>query len=114
MMQAYKIVEKVSDGEYKFLFHGRRSSFQDGAVLTAEKKMVYEAYNKKTGNKIMYLSGIHVIETEELCRQYMKRFKDQSKKTIILCEATGCTKKPNGRPGVLLADQIEVLKELQV
>jgi hypothetical protein len=111
-VETYKIVEKVSDGVYKFLFHDRRRIIKDGDTIHAEKKMVYEAYNKKTGNKILYESGIHVIETAELCRKYLKRFKDRSNKTIVVCDARFTTKKPNGNPGVLLADQVTFLREL--
>lgn len=111
-MIAYKIVESVGEGVYKYLFHNRRVILRDGTTLIAEKKMVYESYNKD-GTKKLYLSGIHVIETEELCKKYLKRFKDTSNKTIIKCRAFGCTPKPNGNPGVLLADKVIILGEMR-
>ena len=110
-MITYKIVEKVEDGLYKYLFHDRRRRIKDGDTLIAEKKMVYESYNKD-GSKKLYMSGIHVIETEELCRKYLKRFKDTSTKTIIKCKAFDYVKKPKGNPGVLLADKVTVIEEV--
>jgi hypothetical protein len=110
-MIAYKIVEKLENNEYKFLFHNRKSSFKKGDNLKAIKKIVYESYDKKTRKKKLYLSGIHVIETKELCLKYLKRFKNLSNKTIILCEIKNWRRKPKGNPGVLLADSIKVIGE---
>ena len=59
----------------------------------------------------MYISGIHVIETLELCQNYLKRFKRQDNKIIVVCAATGCVPKPRGKKGVLLADEITILFE---
>lgn len=110
-MITYKIVEKVEEGTYKYLFHDRRKLLKNGDVLTAEKKMVYEAYNKD-GTKKLYLSGIHVIETEELCRKYLRRFKDASNKCIVKCKAFDFRPKPKGNPGVLLADKVTIIEEV--
>lgn len=110
-MITYKIVEKIGEGTYKYLFHERRNLLRDGDVLTADKKMVYESYNKD-GSKKLYLSGIHVIETEKLCRKYLRRFKDASNKTIVRCKADDCRPKPKGNPGVLLADRVTILEEV--
>lgn len=109
-MITYKIVEKV-EGGYKNLKHARRRIFHDGDVLIAEKRMVYEDYDDQ-GNKKLYLSGIHVIESEELCFSYLNRFKDQSNKTVIKCDAQNCRKKPNKGKGVLLADLVRVICEI--
>jgi len=112
-MLFYKIVEKnKATGRYKFLFHDRTKDFKVGDELIATKKMVYEAYNKKTKEKILYLSGIHVIETLDLCQKYLKRFKNKNNKTILKVQAFNFTKKPNGRPGVFLADKIEIIEEI--
>jgi hypothetical protein len=111
-MITYKIVEKIDNGKYKYLFHERRNLIRNGDTLIADKKMVYESYDKY-GNKKLYLSGIHVIETEALCRKYLKRFKDISNKVIITCHANGCRKKPKGNPGVLLADAITIIDEIR-
>ncbi len=110
-MITYKIVEKV-EGGYRNLKHGRRRVFRDGDILVAEKKMVYEDYDRD-GNKKLYLSGIHVIESAELCFSYLTRFKDQSNKTVVKCDARNCRKKPNRGKGVLLADLVRVLEELK-
>jgi hypothetical protein len=110
-MIAYKIVEKVENG-YKFLFHNRRNILKEGDVFIAEKKMVYESYDKLK-NKKLYLSGIHVVQTEKLCRKYLKKFKRKDNKTIIACEAFDVSKKLNGNEGVLLADKIIILNELK-
>jgi hypothetical protein len=110
-MIAYKIVEKTEDGNYKFLFHNRKTPLEFGKELQAEKKMVYESYNRD-GTKKLYMSGIHVVETPELCIKYLGRFKDSRNKTILVCEADGCVPKPKGNPGVLLADKIIPLREL--
>ena len=110
-MIAYKIVERISDSEYKFLFHDRKKLLKAGTKITAEKKMVYESYDKKTKKKNLYLSGIHVIKTKELCETYLKRFKNIEDKATIEVNAKGCRKKPNGREGVLLADKIVVIGE---
>jgi len=110
-MKTFKIVEKVEKGTYKYLFHSRKNLIKNGDTLVAEKKMVYESYDKN-GNKKLYMSGIHVIETEELCRKYFKKFKDHSNKTIVVCEAENYVPKPRGNPGVLLADRITVIEEV--
>ena len=110
-MVTYKIVEKTKDGNYKFLFHNRRTPIKFGNQIIAEKKMGYESYNKD-GTKKEYLTGIYVIESEELCIKYMKKFKNKKNKTILVCEAEGCAPKPRGNPGVLLADKIIPLREL--
>jgi hypothetical protein len=110
-MITYKIVEKTKDGKYKFLFHRRKTPIEIGRPIIAEKKMGYESYNKD-GTKREYLTGIHVIETEELCIKYLRRFKKQTDKTILICKAEGCSPKPRGNPGVLLADEIIPIKEL--
>lgn len=108
----YKIVEKVKDNTYKFLYHERRKTFKVGDTLNATKKMVYEAYNKKTKEKILYASGIHVIESLDLCQKYLTYFKNKQNKTILLVEASNVTKKLNARKGVLLADQVTIISEL--
>lgn len=110
-MIAYKIVEKTEKGDYKFLFHGRKIPIKFGVKIPAEKKMVYESYNKD-GTKKEYMSGIHVIETEELCIKYMNKFKNLRNKAIIICTAEGCVPKPRGNSGVLLADEITPIEEL--
>lgn len=110
-MIAYKIVEKTDKGEYKFLFHGRKTQIKFGKEIIAEKKMGYESYNKD-GTKKLYLTGIHVVETEELCIKYMRKFKNQKNKTILVCKAEGCVPKPRGNKGVYLADSIIPIKEL--
>ncbi len=110
-MKVYKIVEKVSEDKYKFLFHDRKRVLSSGSKVEAKKKMVYESYDRKTGKPRLYLSGIHVIQTEELCKKYLKRFKDKSNKVIVYCEAKRVRKKPRGNPGVLLSDSITLLKE---
>jgi hypothetical protein len=111
-MITYKIVEKVDTNKYKYLFHERKNMFTNGSILIAKKKMVYESYDKKTNKKKIYLSGIHVIQTEELCRKYLNRFKDKSNKTIIMCNATDWHKKPRGNPGVLLANKVKIIGEI--
>ena len=107
----YKIFEKV-EGGYKNLFHGRKTTFKIGDEAIADKKMVYEAYDKKTKEKRMYMSGIHIVETEELCRKYLRRFKDKSNKIIVECFAYDLNKKPRGNEGVYLANKILLIKEL--
>jgi len=109
-IHAWKIVERLGPGEYKYLFHDRRRIICDGDELVAEKKMVYESYDKE-GRKNLYMSGIHVIDDYRLCKDYMKRFKDRSNKVIVHCWATGYRKKPKGRPGVLLADRVIVTNQ---
>jgi len=110
-MIAYKIVEKTDDGDYKFLFHNRKILLKFGEPIKADKKMVYESYYRD-GSKKMYLSGIHVVETEELCIKYLKKFKNQKNKTILVCYAFNCVPKPKGNPGVFLADEIVPIREL--
>lgn len=107
-MLAYKIVEVSTDNSFKFLFHDRKRSFTYRDVLVAEKKMGYEGYNKD-GSKKLYLTGIHVVSTLDLCRKYLTYFKRKDNKKILVCNASGCVKKPNGREGVMLADQVEIL-----
>jgi hypothetical protein len=108
---AYKIVEKLPDGSYKFLFHDRKISFRLSDMLVAKNKMGYEAYNKD-GSKKMYLTGIHVIETLELCLKYLKYFKRKDNKAIIFCDVMHVRKKPDGRAGVMLADTIILREEI--
>jgi len=110
---AYKIVEKQSDGSYKFLFHDRKKSFRSGDMLVANKKSGYEDYNKD-GSKKLYLTGIHAIETLELCRKYLKYFKRKDNKAIIFCDVFHTRKKPNSRKGVMLADTIIVRSEVSI
>ena len=110
-MIGYKIVEKTDNGKYKFLFHNRKTPIILGNQIVAEKKMGYESYNKD-GSKKLYLTGIHIIETEELCLKYLMKFKNRRNKTILLCDAEGCVPKPNGNPGVYLADSIIPINEL--
>ena len=109
-MITYKIVEKTDDG-YKFLFHNRKCPIRLGDRLIPDKKMVYESYDRNR-KKRLYLSGIHVIESKELCQKYLKKFKRQDNKVILLCDPYGCVVKPKGNPGVLLADEVVPLFEV--
>ena len=52
-MITYKIVEKTDDG-YKFLFHNRKCPIRLGDSLIADKKMVYESYDRNR-KKRLYL-----------------------------------------------------------
>ena len=53
-MITYKIVEKLKDGGYKYLFHNRKLIFNFGDVLIAEKKMVdLNAASIEAGMKII-------------------------------------------------------------
>jgi hypothetical protein len=108
---AYKIVEKQPDGSYKFLFYNRRKTFGFGNVLIAEKKWGYDGYNTD-GSKKLYMTGIHVIETLELCLKYLKRFKRTDNKAIVFCEVEAVRRKPRSRYGVMLADSAVVLSEV--
>lgn len=110
-MIKYKIMERYKDG-YKFLFHERRYYFKDGDIVSAVKRLGYEGY-KKDGSKKLYRTGIHVIETEELCRKYFQLFKNKENKVIIKCQTWDIRKKPNGRPGVYLADRIKIIGDIK-
>lgn len=111
-MIVYKIFEKHEKG-YKNLFHERRNIYSLGDDVTATVKMVYEAYDQKTHEKIMYVSGIHVILTYDLCKKYLRRFKNQNNKIIVTCETNinDLRPKPNGRKGVCLTTKINLIKE---
>lgn len=110
MIIMYKIMEKCNTSGYKSLFHGRKPIYKDGDIIIAEKKMGYESYNKD-GAKKLYLTGIHVVDTLELCKKYLKRFKRQDNKVIVQCSVWGIRKKPKGNPGVYLADKVKIIGE---
>lgn len=112
-MIVYKIVQKLDTNKYKYLFHERKKVFKCGDILIASKRMGYEAY--KNGEKNLYLTGIHVVETLEFCEKYLQRFKKKADKAILKVEIIGEHRvKPNARPGVLLADSIKILEEVKI
>lgn len=114
-MLVYKIFEKIGDNQYKNLFHNRKTIFSIGDYSIADVKMVYEGYDKITKEKKLYLSGIHVVSSYELCCKYLKRFKNIEDKVILECHVDdNCEirKKPNGREGVMLAKYIYLAREI--
>ena len=64
----------------------------------------------------MYLSGIHVVNSYELCCKYLRRFKNLDNKIILECHIDDNCKvreKPCGREGVLLSEYIYLMKEIE-
>lgn len=100
----YKIVEQ-ENGEIKTLFHSFQKSrtLQTECWLTAEKKMVRDGKGKE------YLSGWHVLQTRELCEEYLKRFKNLKTKAIVQCYVRDVRPKKHSRSNVFLADHIYFL-----
>jgi len=90
----------------------RKNILECGCTCIAVKKMVYESY-LKNGDKKLYMSGIHVINDLDLCKKYLRRFKNQNNKIIVQCVAYNTQPKPDGREGVLLADEICLIKEIE-
>lgn len=101
----YKIVEKDSKGNIKTLFHGLNGSrkLPFNKWLSAEFKIVTDGSKDKSTS---YMSGFHVFDSLDKCREYMKYFKNTNNKYIVQCGVIGFRKKEHSRGDVFLADSI--------
>ena len=103
----YKIVEKHPDGGIKTLFHGvnRSRTIPKGKWLEAEEKMVRDG-----SCQTYYLSGWHILKTEEDAVEYLKRFKKRLELlSIVPCEAEEVRPKAHSNAPVFLAKRIRLL-----
>jgi hypothetical protein len=106
-MIAYKIVESSPKGP-KTLFHGLNGSrlIPKGKWLKAEKKMV-----KDGTSKTQYLSGWHVLPSEEEAAKYLQRFKTRiDKLCIIPVLVKNIRQKSHSNSNVWLADSIKIFQ----
>jgi len=99
----YKIVELDRKGNTKTLFHGLNGSriLTKGAWLVADIKPVKDGTSKTT-----YLSGWHIVPSEEECIDYLTFFKHQENKAIIRCRARNIWPKVHSRHNVFLSEQV--------
>lgn len=99
----YKIID-FQNGNAKTLFHGLEGSktIPIKKWLKAEKKMV------KDGIGSEYMSGWHIIPSPELCREYLKKFKNTEYKAIAKCKCKSIVKKEKSPDQVYLADYLYI------
>ena len=103
----YKIVECQDDGSVKTLFHGVGGSrtIPVGVWLTAEEKMVSDGTSKTK-----YLSGFHVLKTEEDTQAYLSRFTQRiDRLKIVPVHARKLRPKAHSPHPVFLARYIKYL-----
>ena len=105
----YKIVDKIN-GEYKTLFHGIDGSrkMKSNEWIQATLKMVTDGDAKRSKK---YLSGWHIMETQEQAEKYLSRFTNVENKTIVKCEAKNIWKKEHSPHNVYLAEFIKIIGE---
>jgi len=98
----------LKNGKYTTLYHGinRSKSLPVGKWIIAEKKMVTDC-----GKGEPYLSGLHVFLNKEIAEKYLKRFRSNKPRIIIVCEAKGLRRKPSNE-NVYLADRIKLTAPL--
>lgn len=98
----YKIVE-LKGTQLRFLYHGVNKSKE------IEKDKIYEADVKwvRDGSSYPYKSGFHVFDNRETAEKYLKKFKDMSKKRIIVPVSCGGVRSKGPRTEVLLAEKIK-------
>jgi hypothetical protein len=99
----YKIVELDQKGNIKTLFHGIDGSrvLSLNTWLNAEMKFV-----KDGTSKTEYLSGWHILESPQECRDYLEFFKHKHNKRIVKCKAKNVWPKSHSRHPVFLAEKI--------
>ena len=99
----YKIVDVVN-GDVKTLFHGVQGSrtLPLDTWLTAEKKMVQDGKGK------MYLSGFHIMQSLEDSIEYLKRFRNNKNKAVVLVSTEKEWKKEHSPSNVWLCEKIKI------
>lgn len=107
MKKHFKIVDRIN-GQIQTLFHGINGAKQMplNAWVEANIKMVRDSKNGPE-----YLSGFHVLETVEGCKNYLRRFKNLKHKDIVPCFISGKRKKAHSKSKVFLADKIFFIEE---
>lgn len=111
-MIAYRICER-KNGNLLTLFHALNGSriLPLDVWLQAKIKPVRDG-SKKTAKE--YLSGFHILKTEEECRKFMgKRFRAPRELVIVKCEIGGLRKKEHSPFNVFLAEEIKLLKVIE-
>lgn len=103
----YKIVLKDKDS-LRTVHNGIKGNrtLPVNSWITAERKQVKDGGRKKP----YYLSGIHVLPTQHLAEEYMKRFKrNRDDMVIVPCLVKGIRCKSTN-PNVRLVNQIKILQ----
>ena len=103
-MTYYKIVDYI-DSKRKTLFHGLNGSkiIETGKWLKADIKPVKDGTSKTT-----YLSGWHIVPTEQECHDYLKKFKNIDNKAIIRVLAKNLRPKAHSPANVYLAEWMKI------
>lgn len=100
----YKIVEIDKNGRIKTLFHGI-----DGSRIP-EKDKWYDADIKMVSdNGPEYMSGFHVLLTEEETTKYLSRFKNNRELKIVPCHYHGMRKEEHSPHNGQLVDKIKII-----
>lgn len=101
----YKLID-IKDNSPYTLFHGVNGSRElpVDEWIQADKKMVMDG---SSGTE--YLSGFHVLKSEEEALEYLEYFKNVENKGIAICECKNIRDKEHSRSNVFLADDIRIL-----
>lgn len=104
VVRAWKIVETDNGEDMKTLFHGVNGTktIAPGKWITAVEKMV-----KDGTSKTKYLSGWHVLLSEQEAHDYLKAFtKRLEKLKVIEVFVKGLRPKEHSRSDVFLAKEL--------
>lgn len=105
---AYRICER-KNGKLLTLFHGLNGSrvLPEGVWLEATKKIVTDG-TRKTSTQ--FLSGFHVLLTQEECEQFSKKFRAPRDLVMVECEVEGIRKKEHSPYNVFLVDRMKLTR----
>jgi hypothetical protein len=108
---AYRICERRGD-KLLTLFHPINGSriFPIGEWIKAEVKPVCDG-SRKTSKT--YLSGFHVLEDINECRDFIKKFSVPRDLVLVECEYEGTRKKTHSKSNIILADKIKLLRVIE-
>ena len=110
-MRWYKIVDKDKQGNFKMLFHGINGSkiIPVDTWISSIQDIVSDG---SRGTK--YLSGWHVMNDLDECREYLSKFTDKTKKRVIVeIEVRGAMwPKRHSPSNVFLCEEIRIIGEV--
>jgi hypothetical protein len=106
-MIAFRICERKGD-KILTLFHPLNGTriLPIGEWLTADLKVVCDG-SRKTSKE--YLSGFHVLENRDECRDFVKKFRRPRDLVMVECEVENLHPKSHSRHNVLLAHKMKII-----
>ena len=110
-MKVYRICERKGD-KVLTLFHSLNGTrvLPIGEWLTADTKIVSDG-SRKTSKE--YISGFHLIEDPNECREFIKKFRKPRDFVMVECEVEETHPKSHSRHNVLLAKKMKLIKIIE-